>query len=302
MKPRGLDKAFEKITPKEIADFYNFVDASVAKRSKEEEEAQRLGLDETSVRKDMFHYLYNAKDPETGKPAYSPDELNAEANLLIIAGADTTSTSLCSFLFYLSQNPRIYQKAVDEIRSTFDSIDEIRGGTKLSSCQYIRACLDEAMRMTPAGTSELIREVLPGGIEVDGQFIPEGVMVGIAHWAVLHSEENYGDPSTYRPERWIVDHANGVSEEDVALARSTFQPFSMGPGNCVGQKLAILELLITIARLFYRMDVRPAPGTTLGHGSSKLGWGMRRQDHFHVKDAYIAIKDGPLLQFKTKAT
>ena len=53
------------------------------------------------MRKDMFHYLYQAKDPETGQPAYSRDELLAEASLLTIAGSDTTLTSLCGFFFYI---------------------------------------------------------------------------------------------------------------------------------------------------------------------------------------------------------
>ena len=74
----------------------------------------------------------------------------------------------------------------------------------------------------------------------------------------------------------------------------------MGSGNCVGQKLAILELLITIERILYRMDVRPAPGAVPGQGSPELGWGMRTRDQFQVKDAYITIKDGPLLQFKKR--
>lgn len=276
------------------------MDASVLKRSREEE-AQSLGLDEESARKDMFHYLFNAKVPQTGGPAYSSDELNAEANLLIIAGADTTSIALCSTFFYLSRNAQAYNKVVREIRDTFTSVEEIEGGPKLSSCQYLRACVDEAMRMTPAGPSELIREVLPGGIEVDGKYIPEGTMVGIPHWATLRSEKIYGDPSTYRPERWIVDEAGGVTKEDVELAQSAFHPFSMGVGNCVGQKLAILELLITVGRTLYRLDVRPAPRTIVGQDATKFGWGMTCEDTFQVKDAYISIKDGPMLQFKKRS-
>jgi cytochrome P450 len=302
LKPRGLDNLFERLTPKNIRDYYQFVDDSVLERSKQEEVARKNSVEEKDLRQDMFHYLFNAKDPETSQPAYSPVELNAEANLLIIAGADTTSTALCSFFFYISRNPRAYHKLVHEIRDTFKSADEIQGGTKLSSCLYLRACLDEAMRMTPAGPSELIREVLPGGLEVDGKFIPEGALVGIAHWSILHSEEVYGDPSIYRPERWIVDETTGVTADDVALAQSAFQPFSMGSGNCVGQKLAILELLITIGRTLYRMDVRTAPQSSLGHGAPNLEWGMRSKDQFQVRDAYISIKDGPLVQFRKKQT
>ncbi|KAF4626293.1 hypothetical protein G7Y89_g11869 [Cudoniella acicularis] len=271
LKPRGLDTILDKLSPKEVKDYYAFVDASVLERTKQEEEALRKKTEENDIRTDMFHYLFNAKNPETGKPAYSPDELNAEANLLIIAGADTTSIALCSFFFYISRNPQAYHKLVHEIRQTFNSADEIQGGMKLWSCTYMRACLDEAMRMTPAGPSELIRQVLPGGTDIDGHFIPEGVMVGIAHWAILHSEDVFGDPSVYRPERWIVDDTTGVTTEDVALAQSAFQPFSMGQGNCVGQKLAMLELLITIGRTLYRMDIRMAPDDSLGTASGGCG-------------------------------
>jgi cytochrome P450 len=71
----------------------------VLERSKQEEVARKNSAEEKDLRQDMFHYLFNAKDPETSQPTYSPVELNAEANLLIIAGADTTSTALCSFFF-----------------------------------------------------------------------------------------------------------------------------------------------------------------------------------------------------------
>lgn len=60
-------------------------------RTKAEEEAQ---LDETKVRKDFFHYLYKAGDPENGGLGFSTAELWEEMQLLIMAGADTTAIVL----------------------------------------------------------------------------------------------------------------------------------------------------------------------------------------------------------------
>ena len=121
-----------------------------------------------------------------------------------------------------------------EVRSTFDSADEIVGGPKLSSCKYLRARVDESMRMTPAGPSELSRTVLSGGQMINGELYPVDVTVGTSGWSSGRSDE-YGDPNVYRPERWIVNEEAGITATEVARMSTYLQPFSAGWGNCVGQ-------------------------------------------------------------------
>lgn len=299
LKPRGLNHVVEWLTPKEIKGYYAFLDQSVTERSELETTLQKAGQDQ-HMRKDMFHYLFQVKDAETGQPAYSREELRAEANLLVIAGSDTTSISLCGFFFYITHYPRVYAKLVKHIRSTFASIDEIVEGPQLSSCQYLRACIDEAMRMAPAVPSELPRTVLPGGLRVDGEFLPEGSCVGTTGWSTGHNEESYNDFNIYRPERWIVDEENGVTTESVAYAKSCFHPFSAGPWNCVGQNLAMLEMMLVAARTLYRMDVRFAPGFTVGEGTAGLGWGRRNKNQYQLNDGFTAFAHGPMLQFRRR--
>lgn len=296
LKPRGLNKLFELITPPEVVRYDEFVKNSVSQRIKLQE-AQRE-KPEAEQRQDMFYYLCEAKNPDTNEPAYTELELRAEANLLIVAGSDTTSICLCGIFFYLTRNPRPYTKLIREIRSTFNTAEEIVPGPKLLSCQYLRACIDEGMRMTPPGPSELGRQVRPGGLTVMGEYIPAGVIVGTAGWATSRSEEIYQDAYTFRPERWIVDEENGVTEEDVARARTNFHPFSQGPGNCVGKNLAMMELMMTVGRTLHRFDVRKTPGSTLGEGAPELGWGRRDKHQYQLKDAYISVREGPEVQFR----
>jgi cytochrome P450 len=120
-------------------------------------ERTKMGLDVD--RKDFFYHLLNAKDPETGN-GFSMNELWGESNLLIIAGSDTTSTAMAGTFFYLANNPTALEKLYKEIRETFSDVEEIVTGPKLSGCSYLRACIDESMRMTPPVAGALPRQVL----------------------------------------------------------------------------------------------------------------------------------------------
>ena len=273
LKPRGLNQLLEMITPKQVRIYLDFVAQSVAERREREEQQQQQQEkgEGNDLHRDLFHYLFRAKNPNTGEPAYSETGLLAEANLLIIAGSDTTAIALCGFFFYTTHNPRVYAKLVKEIRDTFALAEDIVAGTALSSCQYLRACIDEDMRMSPSGPSELSGRVLPRGIKIDGDFLPAGVDVGMSGFCNGRNEEIFGDPNVFRPEKWIVSEATGVTVEDLARFRSMHHPFLTGPGSCAGKTIAMLEMTITIARTLHRLDVRLAPGYTVGEDAASLG-------------------------------
>jgi cytochrome P450 len=300
MKPHGLDALFEKLMPKSGKLFYKFLADAIAEKISIEESKKKLSSEEKDVPKDMFHYLYHLKDPETGVVAFAGEELHAEAFLMQSAGSDTTSTCLSSFFFYITRYPHAYKKITAEIRSAFQNVEEIRTGPKLTACQYLRASIDEAMRIGPPGTSDAPREVLPGGITVDGNFFPAGTDIGCPLYAMYHKESHYPDPNVFRPERWIVDENTGVTAEDVASAKAAFNPFQLGPGVCPGRALAINEQLIVVARTLFLMDVKLAPGDDLGAMKSEFGWGRSYKNKFDVKDAYISIRDGPRVQLRKR--
>lgn len=297
LKPRGLDWVFDAVTPRNIRFLYDFVKQSLAQRLKFEDETPSS---QSEGRSDMLHYLIHAKDPVTGRVGYTPEALEAEAIMLTVAGSDTTSVIMAGIFFYLVRTPRVYRKLVNEIRTTFTSLDDIRGGPKLMSCQYLRACVDEATRIVPAGPSELPRFVLPGGLVVDGNYIPEGITVGVAHWTFYRNEEYFPDPNVYRPERWIVDEEEevGVTAEEVARVRASCLPFAAGTTGCAGKNFALLEIYMTIASTLWQYDMRLLPGDLTGAGGKGQGWGKRNPNTFHVKDSYISVRDGPMVQFK----
>ncbi|KAL4882545.1 benzoate 4-monooxygenase cytochrome P450 [Aspergillus karnatakaensis] len=296
LKPKGLDWALGVLTPPNVRFLYEFVEESLSRRL-QSEKARSLH-DQGEIRKDMLHYLLNAIDPDTGRRGFTEEALQAEALTLTIAGSDTTSVILAGFFFYIVRTPSAYMRLVDEIRLTFTSLRGIRGGSRLMSCQYLRACVEETMRITPAGPSELPRTVLPGGIMIDGDFIPEGTTIGVAHWSFYRNAQYFRDPDRYQPERWIVD--GGVTEEDVAKARSSCLPFTAGTTSCAGKNFALLELYLVIAKTLWQYDARLLPGDSTGGGSQSKGWGRSDASTFQVTDSYISVRDGPMVQFKKR--
>lgn len=261
-------------------------------------ERTKLGLE--ADRKDFFYYLLNAKDAETGE-GFTMNELWGESNLLIIAGSDTTSTAMSGTLFYLAHNPKVLEKLCKEIRETFSDVEEIVTSPKLSSCAYLKACIDETMRMTPPVAGALPRQVLPGGMEIDGKHIPAGVDVGVPIYTIHHNSNYYPQPFDYIPERWLVDPSANPMHSSLPAAQSAFNPFSIGPRGCIGKGLAYVEMTVTIARVLYLYDLRLAPGTTLGAGAKDLEVGRTRATEYQIQDVFASKKDGPMLQFRARS-
>ncbi|KAK4164127.1 cytochrome P450 [Cladorrhinum sp. PSN259] len=301
LKPRGLDALFGLISPPAVKQYQKFVYENITSRIALHNQQEASAMPESERRKDIFYFLASARDPDNGKAVYKEPELRAESSLLIIAGSDTTSVSLSGIFFYLTANPRCLDKVTAEIRTTFPTAEDIVHGPKLLGCQYLRACVDEGMRMTPTGPCELPRQVLAGGILIQGEYYPPGTILGTSPWVDSRNRDVFGaDAEVFRPERWIVDEDNGVTKESAKRARDGFYPFLSGPGNCVGKNVAIAEMLITLARTLHRMDVRRAPGSKVGGGGPEQGWGARDPGQFQLFDAYIALRKGPEVQFRKR--
>ncbi|KAF2108558.1 cytochrome P450 [Lophiotrema nucula] len=304
LKPRGLDWLMNVAAPSAVKNWQNFVDGCLADRTRVEQELEKSTKPEaeTVARKDFFHWLFKAVDPETGKRGYELSELYAESELLIIAGSDTTSIVMSAMMFYLVRNPEIRTKLETEIHSTFTTYDEIRSGTSLNSCTYMHAFITEAMRMCPPVAAELSRKVLTGGTQVDGHYIPEGLQCSTGMYCLSYNKDYFLEPTKFRPERWIVDEkgVSGTSAEAVARAESAFCTFSTGSRGCVGKNLAWLEMKVVLAKLIYRFEIKADPANNLGGGDSNGRPGRRNVDQYQTYDLFVSGRNGPMVEIKKR--
>ena len=213
---------------------------------------------------------------------------------------------MAATLFYLVRNPATLARAAAEVRAAFSNVEEIRQGPSLTGCTYLRACIDEAMRMSPSVGGLLPREVQAGGMTICDEFIPAGTVVGTPHYTIHHNEEYYPDPFRYAPERWMVGEENPVTgtkttEAELGVSQSAFCPFSIGPRGCIGKGLAYVEMTVSLARVLFLYDLRRAVGgVDPAEGRGDLEWGRRRVGEFQLDDTFTSSKDGCMVEFRRR--
>ncbi|KAK4186767.1 cytochrome P450 [Podospora australis] len=176
-------------------------------------------------RPDIIGLILNSQDKEGTE--YSPAFMAAQMSDVVIAGTDTTSTALGSANYHLMANPQVMETLRTEIRSRFEHYEDITPETT-SNLPYLNAVLSEALRIFAPVSWPPSRIVPPGGDTVDGYHLPAGTWVSAGYYTGGRSPENFQDPLTFWPERWLAE----VPTDKLDAS----QPFGMGTRGCIGKQ------------------------------------------------------------------
>lgn len=119
------------------------------------------------------------------------EKLSANAEILVLAGSETTATLLSGCTYLLLTNPDKMEKLKHEVRSTFSSDSEIMASS-VNNLTYMLGVLNEALRLYPPVTSSLVRVVPAGGDRIADIWAPEGVsripiLPGLPFLFILHT-------------------------------------------------------------------------------------------------------------------
>lgn len=294
--------AFHKVHTNMVFDYIFYKTRERFVRLVEKMVQSRLALD-VHAKPDLFSFVAHALPSEAAKPRDSV--VWKEALVFLAAGGDTVATAMAANFFYLSRNPACYARLADEIRQAFSDGRDIKSGPQLAGCRYLRACIDEALRMSPPISANLWRQQVETDekpLFIDGHFIPRGTIFGVNIYALSHNDSIFPDPFEYKPERWLPANStdpktNTFDEATRNLMLDTFASYSIGPRNCVGKPLAYLELSLVLARTLWYFDFEPAPGEL---GSVGEGRDRGRPGEFCTHDGFNSIHDGPYLVFRAR--
>ena len=195
---------------------------------------------------DIFSKLLtNNKGEAVGLPL---GELLAESSVMMNAGTDTTTAALTNAIFLLYKNPAVLSRLREELDAVL-SPKETPTYEVVSRLPYLRACVEESLRVRPASSMGLPRIVPKGGRMIAGQFIEEDVTVSVPTYSLLRDANTFEDADKFKPERWI----NASEEQKVNMSKAHL-PFSTGPRACIGRNIAYFEQLLIIATLVKQFD------------------------------------------------
>ncbi|KAL4903758.1 hypothetical protein BDW74DRAFT_185866 [Aspergillus multicolor] len=180
-------------------------------------------------------------------------EVVAEVGAIINAGADTTSIALTNVLEMLLHHPRELERLREEVDSALGESEVVATYDKVKNLPFLRACLDEALRLSPPTSAGLPRRTPPGGAQILGQWIPGDTTVAMAIYTAHRGPEVFPDPEEYRPERWMDPEARKRMEP-------YFIPFSAGSRGCLGRNISYLEQKLVLASIVHRYEFAlPSP-------------------------------------------
>ncbi|KPI45628.1 putative sterigmatocystin biosynthesis monooxygenase stcF [Cyphellophora attinorum] len=195
---------------------------------------------------DAFGYLTMDMNTEKG---LTSDRAFRVFSDFVLAGTDTVAISLLGLTYLLLRNPRELKILQEEVRSTFNSADDITLA-RVNALKYQNACISEGLRLWPAGPETTRRTVNKGGKVIAGEHVPAGTHVGVYHWVAGRYPGAWKDAESFVPERWLPGGAD--HKDDL---KGVIQPFNVGPRNCVGQQLANAQLRLILANMIWYFDM-----------------------------------------------
>ncbi|CAF9926985.1 MAG: hypothetical protein HETSPECPRED_006476 [Heterodermia speciosa] len=228
-------------------------------------------------RPDFMHHLLQNMDDEKGM---SRDEINSTATFLILAGSDTSATTCTATTWFLLKNPRVLKRLQAEVRESFQNYEDI-SVSSAARLPYLHAVIQEVLRLHPTGPISVPRLVNRPNTIISGHLVPEGTRVGIPQKTAFRSPVNFVEPMAFNPERWLKD-ADSRFDAD---RKDAYEPFMVGPRNCLGKSLAWAEMNLILTKVIWSFDLE------LGEGN-KDDWSDQRVWLLHEK-APLYVKISP---------
>ena len=199
---------------------------------------------------DFFQALMEDKNGNPNNLEWG--EIIAEVSIMMNAGSATTAIAITNVLFQLLKNPEAMKKVRKELDAALADDDEdedapaVVSYDRVKHLPYLRACLDESLRLYAPTPHGLPRETPADGLYVMDDFIPGGVSVAMSALVAHRCEHVFPEADKYIPERWLGDKGKDL--------QPYFLAFSAGARGCIGRNISYLEQTVVIASMLRRYE------------------------------------------------
>jgi cytochrome P450 len=190
---------------------------------------------------DFLSMFMMTRDRETDEPM-SDKELIDEVLTLIVAGHETTAAALTWTWYLVSQHSQVAEQLQSEADAT--AADAVLGLGAAEAMSFTHQVLQESLRLYPPGW--LITRRAIEADELGGFPIAPRTDVFISPYMLHRHPAFWQEPEDFKPGRF----ADADATERHKFA---YIPFAVGPRHCIGENIAMFEMLVhmrTMARRF----------------------------------------------------
>ena len=259
----------------------------------------------TSEIRGIFGPVIQSGQGTSKNPGHNQAQMLAEGAFSTFSSADGYGMMFSGFQHYLSLYPDVYKKLASELRTMYKPGQHIVWGPELESITYLRAVIDEIMRLLPPACGVHWRECERAGVAIgEGQLpLPVGSDVGISLFTTFRDGRIFRHPVQFWPERWIP---GTLPDAEYSLAKKMFTPFSIGPRNCAGGHVAIMIASISFTHLLVNYDFRlgkhqPRTSSHIWSNASEEP-GADAELQFESHYSIAGWNSGPFIQFKDRVS
>ena len=171
---------------------------------------------------------------EDGQPM-TDAELRDELVSLLLAGHETTATSVAWAIERLVRHPDKLERLVAEIDAHPDGGEE-----------YMTAVVNETLRVRPV--VPIVVRMLKGELQVGPYTLPAGTRLTPSIYLTNRNPRVYREPDEFRPERFL----------DSAPETFSWIPFGGGIRRCIGGSFAHFEMQVVLSELVKRRNLEPS--------------------------------------------
>ncbi|KAL4895727.1 cytochrome P450 [Aspergillus ambiguus] len=197
---------------------------------------------------DLFMPWMEGKDGN--EPDISTRDRIAEIEQMVGAAIDAPGGSVATTIYNLVKDPRTFQKLRQELDAGLPPHRAVATWQQVKNMPYLKACIDEAMRLHPPVATDLVRRTPPEGMVIDGVPVPGNTDISISAYTSHRDPTVFASPEKWYPDRWTENRGTELMKDMLA----SWIPFSAGYRTCMGRNVSIVIQACVIGTLVHNYD------------------------------------------------
>ncbi|TAJ55362.1 MAG: cytochrome P450 [Nevskiaceae bacterium] len=178
-------------------------------------------------------------------------EVMPENNLIVtltgpyVAGLDTVANTTAAIVYTVLKHPEVKARVLAEVDALFAE-GEVDEDGLLKKLPALQGAIMETMRLYPIAVAQM--RTATKDFVFEGHQIKEGEMIYIGTSVPHFMDEYYPDARKFDIDRYQKPRAEH-------LQSGAYSPYGRGPHTCLGKSLAEVQIALSMARLFYKLDL-----------------------------------------------